>query len=138
MRAAWPAFDRDFHVLFAGFDGLVQAGAPLAPFGHAAGELVDDHHLAVAHDVLPIAEELAIDLDRPLDVFVDGEHADGVHRVGLGQRADQAAALGRQLDRLLLVIVFVVFVLLELARPPRRPTCRPRPRSIGLRSAGRR
>ena len=39
---------------FLGLDRLVQAVA-IAPARHqAAGELVDDHHLAVLHDVLDV------------------------------------------------------------------------------------
>src|SRR5262249_47411247 len=70
------ALDADFDAFLRGLDGLVQAGAPFAALGRAAGELVDDHHFAVAHDILAIAEELALDLDRALDVLVDGEHPD--------------------------------------------------------------
>ena len=101
-----------------GLDGLVDAVAPLAPLGQPAGELVDDHDLAVADDVLPVERVLAIDHDRPLDVLVDVDHADGVHGRGLGQQPDLLAALARQLDRLLLVVVLVVLVLDELARRP--------------------
>ncbi|KKM71620.1 hypothetical protein LCGC14_1428780, partial [marine sediment metagenome] len=104
-----------------GLDRLVDAAAPLAAFGQAAGELVDDHHLAVADHVLPVAKELAVDLDGALDIFVDAEHADGVHRVGLGQHANQAAAFGRQLDFLVVVVILVVFVFFELASHRRGP-----------------
>ena len=97
-----------------GLDRLVDAVAPLAALGQPAGELVDDHDLAVADDVLPVEVILAVDLDRPLDVLVDVEHADRVHGLGLGQHADLLAALAGQLDRLLLVVVLVVLVLDEL------------------------
>ena len=66
-----------------GLDGLVQAVAPLAAFGQAAGELVDDHDLAVADDVLPVELVLAIHEHRPLDEVVHVDHADGVQRLGL-------------------------------------------------------
>ena len=64
-----------------GLDGLMDAVAPFAAFGQPAGELVDDHDLAVADHVLPVEMILAVDQDRPLDVLVDVDHADGVHRL---------------------------------------------------------
>ena len=63
MRAAWPVATVIFDPFF-GFDRLMNAVPPLAAFGEAAGELVDDHDLAVADDVLPVEEHLARDLDR--------------------------------------------------------------------------
>ena len=98
-----------------GLDGLVDAVAPLAPLGQPAGELVDDHDLAVADDVLAVEVVLALDHDRPLDVLVDVDHADGVHGRRLGQHADLLPALAGQLGLLLLVVVLVVVVLDELA-----------------------
>ena len=76
---------------FLGLDRLVHALAPLAAFGQPAGELVDDHHLAVADDELPVARVLAIDHDRLLDVVVDVDHADGVHGLRLGQQRGPSA-----------------------------------------------
>src|SRR5205085_6979891 len=57
-----PCFDGDFDSLLR-FDGLVQTGAPLAPFGESTGELVDDDNFAVANEVLAVEEELALNLD---------------------------------------------------------------------------
>ena len=71
--------DGDLDALL-GLDGLVDAVAPLAALGQPAGELVDDHDLAVADHVLPVEVVLAVDQDRPLDVLVDVDHADGVQR----------------------------------------------------------
>ena len=89
--------------------------APLAAFGQAAGEFVDDHDLAVANDVLPVEKVLAVDLDRPLDVLVDVDHA----HAGPSPRAWAACATCRRPSAvsstvLLLVIVFVVLVFDEL------------------------
>jgi len=61
-----------------GLDRLVQALAPLAALGQTAGELVDDHDLAVADDVLPVEFVLALDEDRTFDVTI---HIDHAHRV---------------------------------------------------------
>ena len=94
-------FDRDLDPLL-GFDGLVDAVPPFAPFGDAAGELVDDHDLAVADDILAIEDEFPLDLDGPLDVFVDVEHAHVVHgRRAWRSCADHLPALGGQFDALL-------------------------------------
>ena len=126
----------DFDALL-GLDGLVDAVAPFAALGQPAGELVDDHDLAVADDVLPVEMVLAIDQDRPLDVLVDVDHADGVHLRRLGQQADLLPALARQLHGLLLVVVLVVLVLDEFARSPTRSTCSTPPPAAAPRSAGR-
>jgi hypothetical protein len=53
----------DLHA-FLGLDRLVQAVRP-APARHgAAGELVDDHHLAVLDDVLDVAPEQRVGAQR--------------------------------------------------------------------------
>ena len=69
-----------------GLDRLVQALAPLAAFGQTAGELVDDHDLAVADDVLPVELVLPLHEDRALDVAIDVDHAHGVQFRRLVQR----------------------------------------------------
>ena len=56
-------------VLLGGFDGLVQAGAPLATFRGPAGELVDDDHFAVFDDVIDIALENCVGFERLLHVM---------------------------------------------------------------------
>ena len=55
---------------FLGFDGLVQTIAPAAAGHQAAGELVDDDHFAVLHDVILVALEEHVGLQRLLDVVV--------------------------------------------------------------------
>ena len=52
---------------FLGLDGLVQAVAPLAARHQAARELVDDHHLAVLHDVVHVALVEVMGLERVVD-----------------------------------------------------------------------
>ena len=53
---------------FLRLDRLVQAVGP-APAGHQpAGELVDDDHLAVLHDVVDVALEERVRLQRLVDV----------------------------------------------------------------------
>lgn len=84
------------------------------PFGQSAGELVDDHDLAVVDHVLPVEDELPLHLDRPLDVAVDVEHADRVHRLRLGKHADLLPAFAGQFHALLVVVVFVILVLDKL------------------------
>ena len=61
---------------FLGFDGLVQAVAPVAARHQAAGELVDDDDLAVLDHVLHV--ELIVDVraERLLDV-VEQRHVAG-------------------------------------------------------------
>ena len=83
--------ERNFDA-FLGFDGLVDAGPPLAAFAEAAGEFVDDDDFAIADDVLTIEKHFARDFDRPLDVLVDGGERHAVQGFGLLQLADFAAA----------------------------------------------
>ena len=70
----------DLHALL-GLDRLVQALAP-APAGHqAAGELVDDDDLAVLDDVVAVALEQSVGLERLLEVA-------GQSKVGVVQVLD--------------------------------------------------
>src|SRR4051812_9990485 len=52
---------------FFGFDGLVDAGPPLAAFAEAAGEFVDDDNLAIADHIVLVQKHLAPNFDRALD-----------------------------------------------------------------------
>ena len=54
--------------LFLGLHRLVQALRPAAALHDAAGELVDDLHLAVHHDVVHVAVEQELRLERLLQV----------------------------------------------------------------------
>ncbi len=122
---------------FLGLDGLVDAGPPLAAFAEPARELVDDHDFAVADHVLAVEEHLAGHFDRPLDVLVDRGERHAVHRRRLGKLAHAPPAGERQLDRLVLVVVFVVLVLDELRRHFGRPAIRFGFRSLLPRRAAR-
>ena len=53
---------------FLGLDGLMQTLAVAASLHQAAGELVDDNHLAIAHHVIAVAFEQHLGLDRLLQV----------------------------------------------------------------------
>lgn len=57
----------DLDVLL-GLDGLVHALVVAAAVEHATGELVDDEHLAVAHDVVLVAVEQLLGLQRVVEV----------------------------------------------------------------------
>ena len=58
----------------------------IAPAGHhAAGELVDDDDLAVAHDVILVALEQLVGAQRLIDVMHDGDILDVVERIGFEQ-----------------------------------------------------
>ena len=68
------------------FQGLVQALRVAASLHHAAGELVDDDHLVVAHDVVDVAGEQGVGADGLLDV-VDDRDVEDVVQVALGEDA---------------------------------------------------
>ena len=55
--------------LFLGFQRLVQAFGIAAAFHHAAGEFVDDDHLVVLDDIVLVALEQLVRLQRLVDVM---------------------------------------------------------------------
>ena len=97
-----------------GLERLVQPFRIAPARHHAAGELVDDHHLAVADDVVLVALEQRVGAQRLVDVVDEGGVV-GVVEVALLQEARLAqqlldllvAALGQRDGALLLVEVVV-------------------------------
>ena len=69
-RAGRDRLQGDLQLLL-GLDRLVQSVLPLPAGHHTAGELVDDDHLAVDHDIVAVAEVGDLAAERPLDVFVE-------------------------------------------------------------------
>ena len=57
----------DLDVLF-GLDGLMHALVVAPPHQHPAGELVDNEHVAVAHDVVLVAGEQLLGFQRVVEV----------------------------------------------------------------------
>ena len=103
---------RDLDALL-GLHGLMQPVAPGAALRGPAREFVDDHDLAVANDVLPVADERLSSPQRPLDRLVDRKQAHRVEQFRSLERPHAAAAAAEQFTGLLLDVVFVVFVALE-------------------------
>ena len=100
--------------MFLGFQRLVQAFRIAAAGHHAAGELVDDDDLAIADDVVLVALEQAMRLQRVVDVVDDGDVLDVVERLALqvaggAQQVLQllGAVLGEDRGALLLVDLVV-------------------------------
>ena len=79
-------FRLDFGVLFR-FERLVQAVGVAPSFHHAAGELVDDDHLAVLDDVVLVALEQLVGAKRVVQVMHDGDVLDVVEPVPLSMFA---------------------------------------------------
>ncbi len=78
---------------FLGLDRLVQALRP-APAGHgAAGELVDDDDLAVAHDVVHVALEQRMRAQRRHHVMHQHDVGRVVQALALGQQAGLASSM---------------------------------------------
>ena len=75
---------------FLGFHRLVQAVGPAAPGHHAAGELVDDDHLAVAHDVFHVALVQAVGAQQGVQVMDQHDAAGVVEALALAQQAGLA------------------------------------------------
>ena len=103
----------DLHA-FLGFDGLVQAVAPLAAFHQAAGELVDDDDLAVLHDVVHVALVEVMGLERVVDQVRPLHVAGRVEALDAGQPLGLADAFVGQVGRVLFLLDLEVDVLLEL------------------------
>ena len=70
-------------LVLLGFERLMQPFRIAASRHHAAGELVDDDDLAVAHDVVLVALEQLMRAQRLVDVVHDGDVLDVVERVAL-------------------------------------------------------
>ena len=71
--------------MLLGLERLVQAFRIAPARHHAAGELVDDDDLAVAHDVVLVAREQLVGAQRLIDVVDDGDVLDVVERIRLEQ-----------------------------------------------------
>ena len=99
---------------FLGLDRLVQAVAPVAAGHEAAGELVDDHHLAVLHDVVHVALVEVVGLERVVDQVRPLHVAGRVEALDAGQPLGLADAFVGQVGRVLLFLDLEVDVLLEL------------------------
>ena len=101
---------------FLGLDRLVQPVRQPAARHHAAGELVDQHHLAVAHDIVLVAVEQHVRAQRLGDVVHDRGALGIVERRVLGQQPERVqplldefvALLGQRRRALLLVEVVVL------------------------------
>ena len=101
--------------VFLGLQRLVQAFGEAPARHHAAGELVDDDDLVVADDVVLVALEQAMRLQRVVDVVDDGDVLDVVERgalehSGFAQEVFELfrALLGEVRRALLLVDLVVV------------------------------
>ncbi len=70
--------------VFLGFQRLVQPFRVAPAFHHAAGELVDDDDLVVAHDVVDVAGEQRVGAQALLHV-VDHRDVEDVVEVAFGR-----------------------------------------------------
>ena len=102
----------DLHALL-GLDRLVQALGPAPALEDAAGELVDDLHLAVLDDVVLVPLEQLLGLERGLELVHEvGRHL-VVHVLDAERLLDLLDALVGGGDRALLLVDVVVDVALE-------------------------
>ncbi len=102
----------DLHALL-GLDGLVEALGPAPALEDAAGELVDDPHLALLHDVVLVALEQLLGPQRGLQL-VDQVLGDlVVHVVDAERLLDGLDALLGGRDGALLLVDVVVDLALE-------------------------
>ena len=69
--------------MLLGLERLMQPFRVAPARHHAAGEFVDDHHLAVAHDVVLVALEQLVCAQGLIDVMHDGDVLDVVERIRL-------------------------------------------------------
>ena len=99
---------------FLGLDRLVQAVAPVAAGHQAAGEFVDDDHLAVLHDVVHVALVEVVGLERVVDQVRPLHVAGRVEALDAGQPLGLAHAFVGEVGRVLLLLDLEVHVLLEL------------------------
>ncbi len=104
----------DLHLLL-GFECLVLPFGVAAARHHATGKLVDDDDLAVSHDIVLVAREQFVGLERVVDVVNDRHVLDVVERLAFQQaRLTQhvfefLGAVLREVGRALLFVDLVVF-----------------------------
>ena len=103
---------------FLRFDRLVQAVGPAPARHRAAGELIDDDHFAVAHDVLDVALVERMRAQRGVQVMHQADVRGVVEALALAQQA----GLGHQLLDVLVAFLGDVDLLgllldREIARP---------------------
>ena len=94
---------------------------PLATFGRAAGELVDDDDLLTTHGVALVAMKALTNLNRVFDVIVELPDRDAACAFVLWQRprqSDPTGIQGKCLSRRIKVIVQSLFKLLCMFEPP--------------------
>src|SRR5713101_6147052 len=103
-------FDLD---AFLGFDRLVQPVAPAPPRHQAAGELVDDNHLAFLDHVVDVELEERVCLQPLVDMMDERDVARVIEVLDSEQLFDAGAALFRERDRAQLLIDRVVLLGLE-------------------------
>src|SRR5216683_1343620 len=103
-------FDLD---AFLGFDRLVQPVAPAPPRHQAAGELVDDNHLAFLDHVVDVELEERVRLQPLVDMMDERDVARVIEVLDSEQLFDAGAALFRERDRAQLLIDRVVLLGLE-------------------------
>ena len=107
----------DLDVLL-GLDGLVHALVVAAADQHATGELVDDEHLAVADDVVLVAVEQLLGLQRVVEV-ADQRRVGGLVEVVDAELVfDELHALFVHADGALAQVDLVVDVLFHQRRQP--------------------
>ena len=109
----------DRHLLL-GFQRLMQAVGVAPALHHAPGELVDDHHLAVAHQIVDVAREQPVRAQRLIDVVDQGDVRDVVQlqvlqQLRLGQPLLHllGAAFDQRHRALLLVLLVVLLAQLQ-------------------------
>ena len=108
----------DLDALF-GLDRLVQTLVEATAVEHATGELVDDEHLTVADDVVLVAVEEFLDLDRVVQIADQRRVGGLVEVVDAELILDEFDARLVHADRLLLDVDLVVDVTLEQRRDTR-------------------
>ena len=103
----------DGDVLFR-LERLVKALGIAAALHHPAGELVDDDHLVIAHDVVRVAREEFVRAERLVGVMRQRDVVNVIERAGLHQarfeqqRLDALDARVRQRHGALLLVLLVI------------------------------
>ena len=115
-------------------DRLMEPVAPRPSLRGTAGELIDDHDLPVADDILPIAVEKPPRPQGPFHRVVKRQEAEALEERGAFERPDTAPARPEKLAALLLHVDFEVLVDVEKGRGP---GCETKQRFLGRLSLSR-
>ena len=92
-----PRRNSHFDLLF-GFDLLVDTISPLSALGQTPREFIDNHDFSISNHILSIEVEVAVNLNRALDVLVQIDESGQSNRFTTRKRSNKLSPASSELD----------------------------------------